>query len=130
MPSKTRQEKRREQKIAERRENLRQSKKPKPDNVIRDVSISGNDETAQKLRGIGKLGAQAYLLGQNRELLAAYLPGEGWLKDGGNVSLDKVITLAKQLGVTFGLLKQIDFAKDPNIAAVRDAYRQQNNQPG
>jgi hypothetical protein len=30
--------------------------------------------------------------------------------------------------VTFGLLKQIDFAKDPNIAQVREAYRQRTNQ--
>lgn len=127
MPSKTRQEKRREQKTVERRKTLRQSNKPKTDPALLDVSISGNDETAQKLRGIGKLGAQAYLLSPDRQLIAAYLPGEGWLKDGGNISLDKVISIAKQPGVTFGLLKQIDFAKDPNISTVRDAYRQRIN---
>jgi|SRR5579885_3146722 len=124
MPSKTRQEKRREQKIAERKEALRRG--PKPNNPTGEVSISGNDETAQKLRGIAKLGAQAYLIGPKRELLAAYLPGEGWLKDGGNISVEKAVSIAALPGVTFGLLKQIDFAKDPNIYSVREAYRKRN----
>jgi hypothetical protein len=124
MPSKTRQEKRREQKIADRRENLRRG--PKPASQSGDVAIHGNDEAAQKLRGIAKLGAQAYLISEKRELLAAYLPGEGWLKDGGNISIEKATAIASLPGVTFGMLKQIDFAKDPNIFAVREAYRKKN----
>jgi len=123
MPSKTRQEKRREQKIADRRENLRRGPKPAQSG---DVSIHGNDETAEKLRGIAKLGAQAYLISEKRELLAAYLPGEGWLKDGGNITVEKATAIASLPGVTFGMLKQIDFAKDPNIFAVREAYRKKN----